>query len=234
MNDTAPTTFPWPERSYPGKRALDVAMALGGLLLCAPLLAVVVVAVKLTSRGPVFYRGKRAGLCGRTFTQLKIRTMTIGAAGDAFTAAGDPRVTRLGHLLRGTKIDELPQLVNVLWGDMSIVGPRPEDARLVDEFYTRDALRVLAVRPGMTCLVQVRVFPDFTSQVPPGADPQQYYRQTILPARLEEDLEYVDRLSLALDLKICLQTAWCLLVRSWWVPLRRQFSTRPAERLVRR
>jgi len=213
--------FPWPPSSYPGKRAFDLLVASVGLLLASPLLLVLALAVRVTSRGPILYRGRRAGLAGKEFDQLKFRTMrldpTRAGTGTAFTGKDDPRVTRGGRVLRLFKLDELPQLVNVLRGEMSIVGPRPEDAALVARCYTPEQLRVLSVRPGLTCLLQVRIYPDFTSTVPEGADPQEHYESEILPRRIEEDLEYVDRMSLWLDLRICLQTLYCVLVKSWFV-----------------
>jgi lipopolysaccharide/colanic/teichoic acid biosynthesis glycosyltransferase len=186
--------------------------------------------VKLTSPGPIFYRGRRAGLCGREFWQLKFRSMRTGAAGSSFTARDDDRITPIGRLIRTTKLDEFPQLFNVLRGEMSLVGPRPEAFDVVEELYTREQLRVLTVRPGLTCLLQVRIFPDFTYDVPTGADPTSYYRHTILPARLAEDLEYVDRQSLALDLKLLAQTAWCLLFKSWPLLAGRARQPQPIER----
>ena len=116
----------------------------------------------------------------------------------------------------------MPQLINVLRGEMSLVGPRPEDRAVIELYYTPDQKRVLSARPGLTCLLQVRIFPDFCDHVPEGVDPQEHYRTVILPARLTEDMEYVDRMSLWLDLKIIIQTAWCILFKSWIVLLRRR------------
>ena len=142
--------FPWPEQRHPGKLALDVTLALVALLLASPVMLLVAVAVKLTSSGPALYRGERVGLGRRTFRQLKFRSMTHGAAGGISTGPTDRRVTAVGKLLRFTKLDELPQFINVLRGEMSIVGPRPEEVSIVEDFYTRDQLRVLSVRPGLT------------------------------------------------------------------------------------
>jgi lipopolysaccharide/colanic/teichoic acid biosynthesis glycosyltransferase len=185
--------------------------------------------VKATSAGPVLYRGVRTGLKGRDFKQLKFRSMTVGAGGAAFTARGDPRVTAVGRIRRFAKLDELPQLFNVLRGEMSIVGPRPEDAAVVRTCYTREHLRVLSVRPGMTGLLQVRIFPDFTRDVPDNVDSQEHYLHTILPARIKEDLEYVDRMSIWLDLKAILLTIYCILIKSWFVLWRRRKSPMSAE-----
>jgi lipopolysaccharide/colanic/teichoic acid biosynthesis glycosyltransferase len=225
----ANTDFPWPERTYPGKRALDVVLSALLLVLACPAMLAIALAVKLTTSGPVFYRGRRAGLRGRLFEQIKFRSMTVGTPGAAFTSRSDPRVTGVGKLLRFVKLDELPQLFNVLRGEMSIVGPRPEDARVVTRCYSRGQLRVLTVRPGLTGLLQVRVFPDFTYDVPEGVDPERYYQTRILPERIEEDLQYVDRMSLWTDLGIILQTAWCISVKGWIVLWRRRRMGRDAE-----
>lgn len=207
--------FPWPVRSYRGKRLFDIAGSLVCLALFSPLLLVAAAAVKLTSRGPVFYRGLRAGLRGRPFGQLKFRTMRIDAAGGVFTAKDDPRVTWVGRFLRVTRIDELPQLINVLRGDMSLVGPRPEAVSVVEQCYSRQQLRVLSTRPGLASPVLVKFFPGLEYAIPDGVDSEAYYREVILPKRLSEDLAYVDRMSLWLDATVLLQTAWCLMVKSW-------------------
>ncbi len=226
---TGSESFPWPERSYRGKRVLDIVVALTAIILTLPLTLLIALVVKLTSPGPVLYRGVRTGLKGRDFKQLKFRSMTVGADGTAFTARGDPRVTAVGRVLRFAKLDELPQLFNVLRGEMSIVGPRPEDAAVVRKCYALEQLRVLSVRPGMTGLLQVRVFPDFTHDVPDNVDAHEYYLHTILPARVREDLEYVDRMSIWLDLKVTLLTIFCIVIKSWFVLWRRRKSTRSAE-----
>jgi lipopolysaccharide/colanic/teichoic acid biosynthesis glycosyltransferase len=208
-------TFPWPLRSYPGKRMLDVVVSLGLLLLSAPLFPLIALAIKLSSPGPVLFRGRRMGQGAREFALLKFRSMTVGAGGAAITAQHDARVTRVGRVIRKLKLDELPQLVNVLRGDLAIVGPRPEDAGIVRELYTREQLRVLSAPAGLTGPLQVRVFPDLSSAVPEEVDPTKYYHTVQLPERLAEDLEYVDRMSLGLDLKVIAQTAYCILVKTW-------------------
>ncbi len=209
------TEFPWPVHSYRGKRLFDVTVSLVCLVLFAPLILVVAAAVKLTSRGPVFYRGLRAGLQGRHFGQLKFRTMYVGKSGGGFTAKDDPRITPVGRFLRVTRLDELPQLINVLRGEMSLVGPRPEVVSVVEQYYSREQLRVLAARPGLASPVAVKYFPGIEYTIPDHADPEAYYRDVILPKRLAEDLAYVDQMSLWLDIKVLAQTAWCLAVKSW-------------------
>ncbi len=133
------------------KRAVDLVIAVPGLILASPFIALAAVAVRLDSRGSVFYRGSRVGRDGQQFRIVKLRSMVAGAenAGSAVTSAGDPRITRVGQFLRRTKLDEVPQLWNVIRGDMSLVGPRPEHPDYV-KLYTPDQRRVLSVRPGIT------------------------------------------------------------------------------------
>ena len=231
MTDASSDIFAWPLRSYHGKRVLDVTLALIGLAITAPLFPLMAIAIRLTSPGPVFYRGRRAGLFGREFDQLKLRTMTADYAHRAaFTSRDDPRITGVSYLIRFIKLDELPQLINVLRGEMSIVGPRPEAAEVVQRCYDGDQLRVLSVRPGLTCLLQVRTYPDFTYQVPAGEDPQQYYLRVILPRRLREDLEYVDRMSLWLDLRIIIETIYCIGIKTWPILWQRRAARKAAAR----
>jgi lipopolysaccharide/colanic/teichoic acid biosynthesis glycosyltransferase len=221
--------FAWPERTYAGKRLLDISVSLILLVLSAPVMLLAALAVKLTSRGPVFYHGDRAGLASRRFEQLKFRSMSVGRTGGHFTTRDDPRLTNIGIILRLLKLDELPQLINVIRGEMSMVGPRPEVYSVVNQCYNREQLRVLSVRPGLTCTLQVRIFPDFTYEVPGGVDPEHYYRHVILPSRLQEDLDYVDRMSFALDVRLILQTAYCIFVKSWFVLWRRRLAARAAK-----
>ena len=216
------TVVRYQERTYPGKRTLDVVFSLAALVVAAPLLALSALVVKLLSPGPVLYRGLRAGLGGAPFYQLKLRTMVVQLEGGGFTSKDDPRIIPGGRALRFFKIDEIPQFVNILRGEMSIVGPRPEELSVVNSLYTAEQRRVLSVRPGLTCLLQVRIFPDFTYDVPEGANPEEYYQQQILPQRLGEDLDYVDQISFWTDLRIIFKTAWCLLGKSWLILLRRR------------
>ncbi len=215
--------FPWPLARYPGKRVLDVALAGLGVVVFSPVMLIVAAAVKATSPGPVIYRGARAGYGARPFDQFKFRSMRVAQGGTGFTKAGDARVTAVGRAIRFLKLDELPQLFNVLRGEMSIVGPRPEDYRVVQEQYRGEQLRVLSARPGLTSIVEVRAFPDFSYYMPPGVDQDQYYREHLLPQRLRDDLDYVDRMSLGLDMKLIAQTLWCIAVKGWWVILQRKF-----------
>jgi len=188
------------------KRAFDVGVSLVGLILLAPLLLVVALAVRCTSPGPALFRQERMGRGFRPFRINKFRTMVADAPqrGAAITAGNDPRITRVGHLLRKTKIDELPQLINVLVGEMSLVGPRPEVPRYVDLF-RQDYAEVLSVRPGITDLASLK-YRDETAILGAAADPDAEYVNRILPDKIALAKEYIARQSLALDLWIILQT----------------------------
>ena len=173
------------------KRIMDVVLAILGLIVSAPLLLVCAIAIKLNSRGPAFFRLPVAGLRGKGFDQIKLRTMVHGAReiGDRFeTSSDDPRITRVGHFLRRWSIDELPQLWNVLRGEMSIVGPRPAFFEIASK-YSADQARRLAMRPGLTGLAQVQ-------------------GRNLLPwpERRELDIFYVEHHSLQLDCEIIART----------------------------
>lgn len=173
------------------KRIMDVVLAITGTTVFAPLLLVSALAIKLDSRGPVFFRLRVAGLRGQCFDQWKLRTMVEGAreSGDRFeTSSSDPRITRVGHFLRRWSIDELPQLWNVVRGDMSIVGPRPAFFEIASK-YSAEQARRLAMRPGLTGLAQVQ-------------------GRNLLPwaERVELDIFYVEHHSLWLDCEIIART----------------------------
>jgi lipopolysaccharide/colanic/teichoic acid biosynthesis glycosyltransferase/glycosyltransferase involved in cell wall biosynthesis len=188
-----------------GKRVLDVCGASFALLVALPLLLVVAVAIKLDSRGPVFFTQLRAGRHGRPFRLYKFRSMVVGSeSGPVITGKTDPRTTRVGRLIRPVRIDELPQLVNVLAGDMSLVGPRPEAPEVVAS-YTAEQRQVLEVRPGITGPTQI-AWAGESEQFPPGVDPARYYVGTILPEKLRSDLRYIRTRTLARDLGYLVMT----------------------------
>jgi lipopolysaccharide/colanic/teichoic acid biosynthesis glycosyltransferase len=177
-------------------RLLDIALAVTGLVLAAPLLLIAAIAIKLESPGPVIYRQRRVGRGGIQFEVLKLRTMRLGADPVGVgtpVLEGDPRVTRVGGLLRRVSLDEIPNLVNVLRGELAIVGPRPTLAAQV-ELYTERQLRRLEVKPGITGWAQV----NGRAGIP-------------WEERIELDIWYVDHRSLALDLRILARTARLLL-----------------------
>lgn len=187
------------------RRALDLAASLAGLVILSPLFALIAVGIKLDSPGPVFYWSQRVGKGGRPFQLYKFRSMVADAdrRGPGITVAGDPRITRVGRFLRRTKLDELPQLINVLKGDMSLVGPRPEDPRYV-ALYTPEQRRVLAVRPGITSAASLTYRHE--EQLLSGGDWETVYRTRVLPDKLAIDLAYLEHRTLASDLKLILRT----------------------------
>lgn len=187
-------------------RWLECLCAAAGLILLSPVLAGAALAVMLSSPGPVLHRAVRAGRAGNPFMMLKFRTMVISAVvGPGITTAEDPRVTPVGRVLRRWKVDELPQLVNVLRGEMSLVGPRPEDPRYV-ALYTPEQRRVLRVRPGLTSPASLRF--SHEESMLTGEDWETAYLQRILPAKLSEDLEYIDHRSALSDLNILIRSVW--------------------------
>ena len=176
-----------------------------GLLLLAPLLLTVALWVKLDSRGPVLFRQERVGQFGRPFRIHKFRSMRTDAAGLPLTVGADPRITRAGHWLRRTRVDELPQLIDVLWGDMSLVGPRPEVPRYVAHYPPALRERALAVRPGLTDPVSLD-FMDEAALLARAADPEREYIEVILPAKLQRAADYAERATLATDLGLLWRT----------------------------
>ena len=194
------------------KRAFDFLVALVGLAVTSPVLAAAAVAVKLDSPGPVFYNGRRVGKDGQEFLIHKLRSMHAGAdaAGPAVTAGDDPRTTRTGRFLRRSKLDELPQLLNVLKGEMSLVGPRPEHPRYVER-YTAEQRRLLSVRPGITGPASL-AFIDEETQLR-GGQPEDRYLNDVMPRKLALELSYLDQATMANDIKILIRTAGAVLRR---------------------
>ena len=194
------------------KRTLDLILSLVGLALLWPLLASLALWVKLDSPGPVLYRGKRVGKDGEPFHMYKFRTMAEGAErrGPAVTYRDDPRITRAGRFLRRTKLDELPQLLNVVKGEMSLVGPRPEDPTYV-AFYDEKQRQVLSVKPGITGPTQLE-YRDEASMLD-GDSVDADYVTRIMPEKLKLDLQYVSTRSLIMDLGILWRTGMTLLLR---------------------
>ena len=189
-----------------GKRALDAGLSATMLVVMSPLLLLVCALVKLTSPGPIFYRQQRVGEGGRPFNIVKFRSMVVDAdrRGLGLTSAGDPRVTRCGAALRRLKIDELPQLWNVLKGDMSLVGPRPELPIYVANYDSRQRM-VLTVRPGITDSASI-AFRWEEHLLARNANPEQFYKEDILPRKLALNLEYVANLSLKYDCLLLIRT----------------------------
>jgi lipopolysaccharide/colanic/teichoic acid biosynthesis glycosyltransferase len=209
-------SLPAPARAYYNgrmKRVLDLLLAILGLLVLSPLLLVLAMAVLLSSGPPVLFLHVRAGRGGSLFRLYKFRTMRRGSeSGLPITASGDSRVTLVGRFLRATKLDELPQLLNVIKGEMSLVGPRPEVPRYV-EAYTTSQRAVLDARPGLTDPATV-LFRDeewLLGRVD-GAQREAYYLKEILPRKLAMNLDYLNRASLPYDLLLLLKTARAILI----------------------
>jgi lipopolysaccharide/colanic/teichoic acid biosynthesis glycosyltransferase len=200
---------------YPLKRAIDVAAASCALLLFLPLLLVVLAAVWAYDRGNPLYVGERVGLGGRPFRCLKVRTMVTGASANAVdtTVSGDPRVTPVGRLLRGIKLDELPQFLHVLMGQMSVVGPRPNVPREV-ALYTDRERALLTVRPGLTDLASI-VFADLAHALQDAVDPNIAYNQLVRPWKSRLGLHYLRCASLGIDVRIILYTVTSPIARRW-------------------
>jgi lipopolysaccharide/colanic/teichoic acid biosynthesis glycosyltransferase len=190
----------------PARRALDLVISAAALLLSAPLILVVAVAVKLSSPGPVVFRQVRVGQGNRPFTLYKFRTMRQGERGPEVTRGSDPRITRVGKLLRTTGLDELPQFLNVLRGEMTLVGPRPETPALAER-YPVDCRVVFRHRPGLTGPTQVRLR-DKDVLPPKGvADLEGYYLRELVPTRVALDFSYLNDPSLSRTIAMLWRTA---------------------------
>jgi lipopolysaccharide/colanic/teichoic acid biosynthesis glycosyltransferase len=188
------------------RRTFDVVAASLGLLVLSPLFLVVAAAVAGSSRGPVFFRQERVGKDGRPFRIFKFRTMRHDAelVGGQLTVGGDARVTRVGALLRATKIDELPQLLNVVRGEMALVGPRPEVPRYV-ALYNEEQRRVLRVRPGITDPASIH-YRDESAHLAAASDPETAYVREVMPHKLALNLEYLEGRTLASDVGVIFAT----------------------------
>ncbi|MFO1326915.1 MAG: sugar transferase [Rubrivivax sp.] len=196
------------------KRLFDPLAAAAALIVLAPLLLVLAAWIKFDSSGPVFFRQERVGRFGRTFRIHKFRTMVADAPqrGPALTVGEDPRITRAGRWLRRTRLDELPQLIDVLRGDMSLVGPRPEVPRYVQHYPPGLRERALAVRPGITDPSSL-AFLDESARLAAAADPEREYIEHILPAKLQAAADYAARASLWTDLQVMARTVRLLWLR---------------------
>jgi len=195
------------------KRAFDFLSSLIGLILISPILVTIAILIKKEDGGPVFYRGVRVGRFGKTFRIFKFRTMVINAEklGGPSTADDDPRITKVGKLIRKFKLDELPQLINVLKGEMSVVGPRPEVQMYVDMF-TEEEKAILSVRPGITDWASIWN-PDEGAILAGSSDPEKTYMEKIRPEKIRLQLKYVQEKSLWVDLKIILGTLKAVIIK---------------------
>ena len=188
------------------KRLFDIVASGCGLLVLSPVLLVVAIWIKLDSRGPVFYRQVRVGYKNKDFRILKFRSMRMGAdKGSLVTIGGrDPRITRSGYFIRKYKLDELPQLINVFIGDMSLVGPRPEVRHYVD-YWTPEQMHVLDVRPGITDPASIK-FRNENELMGKAENPEEYYINVIMQEKIKLYLEYVENASFLYDLRLIFKT----------------------------
>lgn len=193
------------------KRFFEIIIAVIILLIISPILIIAGIAVAVTSKGPVFYLQERVGRYGKPFKIIKFRTMVVNAdkLGAQITVGErDPRITRVGHILRITRIDEFPQMINILKGDMSLIGTRPEVQRYVDE-YTDEMMATLLLRPGATGAASVK-FSKENDMLKDKENPEEYYIKTILPEKMALNLDYTKNISIGYDFKIIGQTFACV------------------------
>ncbi len=195
------------------KRAFDLVVATLGVMALSPLLLLIALLIKLDSRGPILFKQERIGKGFRPFAIYKFRTMVENAAklGSPITCGDDPRITRLGKYLRAAKLDELPQLVNILKGDMSFVGPRPEVPRYV-ELFRADYEEILTVRPGLTDWASLK-YSDEAAMLGQFENPEGEYVRSLLPDKIRLAKKYIRRASLTVDLKLICETIGRLLRR---------------------
>src|SRR5262245_7640779 len=199
------------------KRGCDLGVALVALILVSPVLLVLAAIIKIGSRGPVFYRGVRIGRHGVPFRIFKLRTMLVNAEelGGSATAEDDPRITPMGHFVRRHKLDELPQFINVLAGDMSLVGPRPEVKKYVD-MYTEEEKQLLDLRPGITDWASIWNSNE-AAVLEGSSEPERVYEELIRPSKVALQLFYARNNSLIVDVKILFHT-FCKLLFPDWTP----------------
>ncbi len=194
------------------KRIFDLSVSVGFLVLFSPFYLLVALLIKLDSPGPVHYRAVRVGKGGRLFTLFKFRTMKENTSkiGPGITQMSDPRITRTGKILREIKIDEIPQLWNVIRGEMSLVGPRPEDPRYVEK-YNEEQRKVLLVKPGLSSPASIQFRHEEKLLIGQADNLEEYYIRSVMPEKLKIDLDYVENRSLMRDVAICVRTAFTFL-----------------------
>lgn len=192
------------------KRLFDIVASGLGLIVLSPLFIILAIWIKLDSKGPVFYRQVRVGYKNKDFRIFKFRSMRVGAdKGSLVTIGGrDPRVTKSGYWIRKFKLDELPQLINVFMGDMSLVGPRPEVRHYVD-YWTPEQMHVLDVRPGITDPASIK-FRNENELMEKAEDPEKYYIEVIMQEKIKLYLEYVEKHSFWYDLGLIFKTFWVI------------------------
>lgn len=193
------------------KRIFDIVASLGGLIVLSPMLIIVAICIKLDSKGPVFFKQKRVGKNKKIFEIYKFRTMVTDAEklGKQITVGNDSRITRVGKFIRKCKLDEFPQLINVVKGEMSLVGPRPEVPRYV-ELYDEYEEQILLVQPGITDYASIE-FRNENEILGNSSDPEETYIEEIMPTKIELNMKYIRNISLAQDIKLILNTILAIL-----------------------
>jgi lipopolysaccharide/colanic/teichoic acid biosynthesis glycosyltransferase len=197
------------------KRLFDIFISFVLLCVFALPLALLALAIRIVDGAPIFYRQLRMGRKGKPFWFYKFRTMKVSAGGSLVTTEGDPRVTRMGKILRRWKLDELPQLLNILWGDMGIIGPRPEATRFVQQ-YTREQRRILEVTPGLAGMSQL-VYPHEAELLRGCPDPEEFYIRELMPKKIAVDLQYETTRTFWSDLRLLFEMVLLILGRSYRV-----------------
>ena len=192
------------------KRLFDIIASGLGLIVLSPLFLIIAIWIKLDSKGPVFYRQVRVGRYNKDFQIFKFRSMRVGSDKGSLVTIGDrdPRVTRSGYWIRKFKLDELPQLINVFIGDMSLVGPRPEVRHYVD-YWTPEQMHVLDVRPGITDPASIK-FRNENESMEKAEDPEKYYIEVIMQEKIKLYLEYVNHHSFWGDIGLIFKTFWAI------------------------
>lgn len=193
------------------RRLIDVVFSSTALILISPLLALAVIGIRLSSPGPILYRARRVGINGKIFFMYKLRTMHVNQSSfsSSITAKNDPRVFRFGSWLRLLKIDELLQLLNILRGEMSIVGPRPEDPEIVREYYALDHFETLSILPGLASPGSIYNYTHGEDMLT-GSDVEECYVRRLLPIKLALDIVYVREASFVYDVRVVARTIWVI------------------------
>ena len=198
------------------KRLFDFIVVSIVLTLLTPLMGMIALLIKASSPGPIFFRQDRVGLKEKRFKVLKFRSMVERAEeiGTSVTTQNDPRITPVGRVLRRTKLDELPQLINVFKGDMSFVGPRPDVPEIVEK-YNPEMRRIFKIRPGITSVATLHLKNEEGILVQVD-DPDTFYEEVLVPLKVKLAMEHVDKNSFTFDLKVLFQTIWMLTLGRWW------------------
>lgn len=194
------------------KRLFDIVVSFIGLLILSPIFLIIAIVIKLNSKGPVFFRQVRVGKDGKEFRIFKFRTMVVDAEkkGMQITVDGDSRITKPGHFLRKSKMDELPQLINVLIGDMSFVGPRPEVPKYV-AMYDENQISILKIRPGITDIASIE-YRDENSLLGKSEDPEETYINEIMPRKIELNVKYIKKMSVIYDIGLIFKTIYKVII----------------------